>query len=207
MPIYPGLHAPIFTTVFTHEESAARSLYAAGTTFQIAGINLTGNTGTYIDAPFHRHADKADLAGLQLEQLADLPGVVIDARTVQGRAIEPEIFAGCDVAGKAVLVRTGWSQRWGALNYWEPAPFLTAASAEWLVAHGATLVGIDCWNIDDTSDPTRPVHTLLLGADCIICEHLCNLDQLPHENFRFSAVPPRIAGGTSVPVRAYALCD
>jgi arylformamidase len=203
MPVYPGLPAPLFTTMFTHDESAARGTYAPGTTFQIASLQIVGNTGTYIDAPFHRHPGKADLARLRLDQLADLPGLLIDATGVSGRAIDAAIFAG-DVAGKAVLIRTDWSRRWGSLGYWEPGPFLAAAGARWLADHGATLVGIDSWNIDDTGDPARPAHTILLGADVVICEHMCSLDTLPEHGFRFSAVAPRIVGGTSFPVRAYA---
>jgi arylformamidase len=204
MPAYPGLPAPIFATVFTHDESAARGLYAPGTTFQIASLSLCGNTGTYIDAPFHRHRTKADLAGVGLEQLADLPGLLVDTTGAVGRAIGVALFEGHDVAGKAVLIRTGWSRRWGSLDYWAPGPFLAADGAQWLAERGAVLVGIDSWNIDDTDDRTRPAHTILLGADIVICEHMCALDQLPERDFRFSAVAPRIVGGTSFPVRAYA---
>ena len=203
MPVYPGLPAPIFATVFTHDESRTRG-YAPGTTFQIATFEICGNTGTYIDAPFHRHPEKADLAGLRLEQLADLPGLLVNATGVGGRRIDAALFAECDVAGKAVLIRTDWSRRWGSLAYWEPCPFLAADGAQWLADHGAVLVGIDSWNIDDTDDRTRPAHTILLGADIVICEHMCALDQLPERDFRFSAVAPRIVGGTSFPVRAYA---
>lgn len=206
MPMYPGLPAPVFTTVFTHDEAHTHG-YAPGTTFQIASLAICGNTGTYIDAPFHRHREKADLAGLRLEQLANLAGLLIDATSATERGIGVAFFEGRDVAGKAVLVRTDWSRRWGSLAYWEPGPFLTAEAARWLADRGATLVGIDCWNIDDTQDPARPVHTILLGADVVICEHMCGLDQLPAEGFRFTAAPPRIAGGTSFPVRAFALLD
>jgi kynurenine formamidase len=204
MPAYPGLPAPVFATVFTHDESAARGLYAPGTTFQIASLSICGNTGTYIDAPFHRHRTKADLAGLGLEQLADLPGLLVDATGTGGRAIGAALFEGHDITGKAVLIRTGWSRRWGSLDYWAPGPFLAADGAQWLADRGAVLVGIDSWNIDDTDDRTRPAHTILLGADIVICEHMCALDQLPERDFRFSAVAPRIVGGTSFPVRAYA---
>lgn len=206
MPAYPGLPAPVFATVFSHDEAPAHG-YAPGTTFQIATLALCGNTGTYIDAPFHRHRDRADLAGLRLEQLADLPGLLVDATGVSGRGIGAALFEGRAVAGKAVLIRTDWSRRWGGLSYWEPGPFLAADGAAWLAEHGATLVGIDSWNIDDTGDWARPAHTILLGADIVICEHMCALDRLPESGFRFSAVAPRIAGGTSFPVRAYALVE
>jgi arylformamidase len=141
---------------------------------------------------------------LRLEQLADLPGMLVDASAITGRAIDARLFEGRDVAGKAVLFRTDWSRRWGTLDYWAPGPFLAAEGARWLTERGPALVGIDAWNIDDTGDPSRPAHTILLGANIVICEHMCALDRLPAQGFRFSAVAPRIAGGTSFPVRAYA---
>ena len=74
-----------------------------------------------------------------------------------------------------------------------------------LVAAGATLVGIDSLNIDDLGDRCRPVHSTLLGAGIPIVEHLCGLAQLPAGKFRFSAVPPKVAGVGTWPVRAYAI--
>jgi kynurenine formamidase len=203
MPAYPGLPVPQFGTHFTHDESAGRGIYAPGTTFQIATYAIGGNTGTYLDAPFHRHPTMPDLAGLPLDKLADLPGVVVTA--VQEGAIGPGAFAGLDLHGKAVLVRTDWAARWGGDDYFRSGPFLPAATCESLVEAGAALVGIDCANIDDMGDPARPAHTILLQAGIPIAEHLCGLDQLPAAGFRYFAVPPRIVGGTSFPVRAFAI--
>jgi kynurenine formamidase len=203
MPVYPGLPPMRFDTVFTHTESLDRGAYAPGTSFQIGRYELPGNTGTYVDAPLHRHPEAADLARFPLESLADLPGVVIDARA--DGAIGAEAFAAADLAGRAVLIRTGWSARWGGDGYFRSGPFLTAAACAALVHGGAALVGIDCANIDDMTDPTRPAHTTLLGADLPVVEHLCGLDALPSEGFRFFAVPPAIVGGTAFPVRAFAI--
>jgi kynurenine formamidase len=204
MPAYPGLPVPEFGTHFTHAESAARGSYAPGTTFQIATYALSGNTGTYVDAPFHRHPTLPDLAGLPLDALADLPGVLV---LVLGEgAIGSEAFGGRDLRGKAVLVRTDWATRWGG-DYFRSGPFLTADACQTLVAAGAALVGIDCANIDDMGDPQRPAHTILLAAGIPIVEHLCALDQLPVDGFRFFAVPPAIRSGTSFPVRAFAILE
>jgi arylformamidase len=204
MPSYPGLPEPRFHTWFTHEDSAERGIYAPGTTFQIATYELGGNTGTYVDAPFHRHPDGADLASLPLEKLADLPGVVVPV--LREGPVGPGAFEGVDVRGKAVLVRTGWSERWGGPDYFRSGPFLNADACDALVTAGASLVGIDCANIDDMRDATRPAHTILLAAGIPIVEHLCGLEQLPDSDFRFFAVPPAIEGGTSFPVRAFAIC-
>ncbi|MDQ3930761.1 MAG: cyclase family protein [Chloroflexota bacterium] len=205
MPSYPGLLEPKFRTWFTHEESAARGTYSSGTTFQIATYELGGNTGTYVDAPFHRHPDGPDLADLPLEKLADVPGIVVQGAA--DGAVPWTAFEGLDLRGKAVLVHTGWSERWGGPDYFRSGPYLSEDVCHRLVEAGTTLVGIDCANIDNMSDPARPAHTVLLAAGIPIVEHLRGLDQLPNEGFRFFAVPPAIEGGTSFAVRAFALLE
>lgn len=203
MPSYPGLPEPRLQTFFTHDESIERGAYAEGTTFEIAQYHLGGNTGTYVDAPYHRHRDGVDLRGMPLERLVHLPGIVVTA--LREGAIEPDSFAGRDLAGKAVLIRTDWSERWGGADYFRSGPFLTASACRALVEAGATLVGIDCANIDNMHDPKRPAHTILLGAGIPVVEHLRGLDELPPGGFRFHAAPPAIARGTSFTVRAYAV--
>jgi len=205
MPSYPGLLEPKFHTWLTHAESTSRGTYAPGTTFQIATYEIGGNTGTYVDAPFHRHPQGQDLADLALDKLANLRGIVVTA-PYEG-PIGPEVFQELDLSGKAVLVRTDWSKLWGSSDYFRSGPFLTADACHFLVQAQAALVGIDCANIDDMGDTTRPAHTILLAAGIPIVEHLRALDQLPSSNFRFFAVPPAIRGGTSFPVRAFAICE
>ena len=201
MTTHPGLPGPVICDFLSREASRAR--YAPGVEFQIGKIEMVANTGTYLDAPFHRYADGMDIAGLPLESLAGLEGVVVRGGGA-GRAIGPEAFAGREVAGKAVLVRTGWDVHWGTPAYLSGHPFLTAAAAKRLVDQGTALVGIDSLNIDDIGDGARPVHSVLLGAGIPIVEHLCNLRALPDRGFRFSAVPARVAGFGSWPVRAFA---
>jgi arylformamidase len=205
MPAYPGLPVPKLHVFLAHGDASQSARYAPGTTFQIASYELGGNTGTYVDAPFHRHPDGADLAAVPLEKLADLSGIVIPAP--EDGPIEPAVVSGFAVRGKAVLIHTGWARHWGSGDYFRSGPFLTAAACEHLVHAGAALVGIDCANIDNMQDPARPAHTILLAAGIPIVEHLRGLDQLHGRNFRFFAAPPAIEGGTSFPVRALAVCE
>ena len=202
MITYAGLPAPIVSEFLSREASASK--YSDGTTFSIGRVEMVANTGTYVDAPFHRFERGVDVGALPLEKLADLPGIVVDA-SAAGRAVEAELFDGIDLAGRAVLVRTGWSRHWRTSAYFEEHPYLTRASAERLVAGRAALVGIDSLNIDDVRDGMRPAHTLLLQAEIPIVEHLTNLDQLPAGGFRFHCAPAPFRGLGSFPVRAYAI--
>ena len=199
MTTYKGLPGPHICDFWTREGSAAN--YDDGSTFQIGRIDMVANTGTYLDAPFHRYAEGDDIAALDLERLASLPGIVIRSSAM---AVDADAFEPRDVAGKAVLVHTGWDRHWRTDAYYENHPFLTEAAARLLADRGAKLIGIDSHNIDDTRGRSRPVHTILLGAGVLICEHMTNLGALPDEGFAFTAVPPKIAGMGTFPVRAFA---
>jgi kynurenine formamidase len=202
MITYKGLPAPLVCDHLSRAQS--RAVYQAGTEFQIGRIEMVANTGTYLDTPYHRYADGYDLAGLPLERVSDLPGLVVRVSGIRERAIDWQSFAAIPVRGRAVLVNTGWDTHWRTDRYFEGHPFLTQKAAEYLRNEGAALVGIDSLNIDDTSGGARPVHSVLLLAGIPIVEHLTNLSALPTERFRFSAVPPRIAAMGTFPVRAHA---
>jgi kynurenine formamidase len=202
---YPGLPGPAVSDFLSRESS--RSRYGPETTFQIARVDMVVNTGTYLDAPFHRFEGAADIADLPLERLADREGVLVDATGRSGRAIGPDAFAGRSLSGKAVLVATGWSRHWGTPDYSGGHPFLTGEAARALAAAEPALVGIDSLNIDDAEDAARPAHTALLAAGIPILEHLCNLSQLPPSGFRLHAVPAPFHAVGSFPVRAYAILD
>ena len=200
---YPGIPAPTITPHLTRE--ASREHYAPGTEFEIDIITMAGNTGTYLDSPFHRYADGGDLASLPLETLVGLPAEVFRLTDAASRGIPAEVFFDRELAGTAVLLHTGWSRHFGRPEYLHGAPFLTEAGAQHLADVGVALVGIDSLNIDDTeSGGTRPAHSILLAAGIHVVEHLAALDRVPVRGARFTAVPPRVAGFGTFPVRAFA---
>jgi kynurenine formamidase len=202
---YKGLPAPIICDFLSREQS--KQHYAPGTQFQIGKIEMVANTGTYLDSPFHRYEDGKDLSELELTSLADLDGVVIRAKREGPSAIDADAFEGVELRGKAVLIHTGWDLHWRTDKYFEGHPFLTKDAAQFLTDEGAALVGIDSYNIDDTADLSRPAHSILLGADIPIVEHMCSLDQLSDEQFKFFAVPVKVKGMGTFPVRAFAIVD
>ena len=200
---YKGLPAPVICDYLSREES--RSHYAPGTEFNIGRIDMVANTGTYVDTPFHRFADGVDLADQPLASLANLEALVVRVTPGAGRAVSAAAFNGLDLRGKAVLVHTGWSRHWKSDQYFEGHSFLTADAAERLRVGGAALVGIDSLNIDDIDDGQRPVHTTLLRAGIPIAEHLTRLDRLPDDSFKFFAVPVKVRGMGTFPVRAFGI--
>jgi kynurenine formamidase len=203
MVTFKGIPGPLICDYWEREASAKN--YDNGESFQIGQIDMVANTGTYVDSPFHRYADGCDLAGLALELLADLAGIVLRRPWRDSLATDVVDLSHLDVRGKAVLIHTGWDEHWRTEPYFSDHPFLTKAAAEWLVANGAAFVGIDSHNIDDTRTRSRPVHSALLGANIPIGEHLTNLAALPNDGFTFHAVPPKIVGMGTFPVRAYAV--
>lgn len=202
MITYKGLPAPVICDFLSRE--ASRQFYAPGVEFNIGRIDMVANTGTYVDSPFHRYPDGKDLSELPLSSLANLEAVIVRVPPDR-RAIDATVFSRLDVAGKAVLVQTDWSRHWRTDAYFEGHPFLTGDAAELLRERGAALVGIDSYNIDDTADGARPVHSILLAADIPIAEHLTALDQLPDGGFRFFAVPVKVRSFGTFPVRAFGL--
>ena len=205
MITYKGLPAPVISNYLSREESRQR--YAEGTEFHIGRIDMVANTGTYLDSPFHRYADGKDLSQLALSQVANLEGIVIRAAGGQSNSqgIDASFFRETDVRDKAVLVNTGWDAHWGTDQYFEGHPFLTGDAAQFLADSGAKLVGIDSFNIDDVRGKSRPVHSILLRADIPVVEHLCNLGALPGKGFRFFAVPVKVEGFGTFPVRAFGI--
>ncbi|HEX9890986.1 MAG TPA: cyclase family protein [Actinomycetota bacterium] len=203
MEAYPGMGSVHVGPILDHEGS--RDRYKGKAEFYLGRVEMPVNTGTYLDAPFHRLREGEDLADLPLSRLAGLPGVVARARGAIDAVdigLEP-----ADVRGKAVVVDTGWSERWGTPSYWEEMPYLSTASLDLLIEGKAAMVAVDFGNVDDTNDPVRPAHTRLLEAGILIVESLADPGALPDDGFRFFATPPRIVRGASFPVRAFAQID
>lgn len=201
MITYKGLPAPVISDHLSREDS--RSRYASGTEFNIGKIEMVANTGTYLDSPFHRYARGKDLSALDLNSIANLDGLVI---RVSEREITEKSFSEIEVKDKAVLVHTGWDKHWRTEEYSSGNhPFLTESAATYLAKSGATLVGIDSFNIDATHDGNRPAHSILLGHDIPIVEHLCGLGDLPDSGFKFFAVPVKVRQFGTFPVRAFGI--
>jgi arylformamidase len=204
MITYQGLPAPIISEHLGRE--ASRRFYDSGTEFHIGKIEMVANTGTYVDSPFHRYPDGKDLSQLDLNSVVNLNGIVIRCTARVERGIAPDLLPRADLTNKAVIFHTGWDQYWRTEKYWDGShPFLRSETATNLADANVAMVGIDSYNIDDTGDGRRPAHSILLGKGIPIVEHLCGLNELPDSDFRFFAVPVKISGFGTFPVRAFAI--
>ncbi|ULT24936.1 cyclase family protein [Sphingobacterium sp. E70] len=199
---YKGLPAPHICDYLSREQS--KQNYDGDTSFQIGKIEMVTNTGTYIDCPFHRFADGNDIAQTALKNFAQLDAVMIHIPFTETLKITEDHLKNREIRNRAVLIQTGWDRYWNTELYYQDHPFLTEQAAMYLRDCNVKLVGIDSHNIDDTAGRTRPVHTVLLGAGILIVEHLCNLNKLPDQNFKFTAAPPKFKGVGTFPVRAFA---
>ncbi len=199
---YKGLPAPIICDYLSREDS--KKIYEGGTQFQIGKIEMVSNTGTYLDCPFHRYEHGKDLSEIVLDRVVDLEGTIVHVDHRESLAVTVEHFANKALKNRAVLIHTGWDVYWNTDHYYTQHPFLTKEAAEYLKNSGAALVGIDSHNLDDTSGKSRPAHTILLGAEILIVEHLCHLEAIPDKEFTFSAIPPKFKGVGTFPVRALA---
>lgn len=204
MVTYGGLPPPVITEYLSREES--KKHYAPGTQFHIGKIEMVANTGTYLDSPFHRYPAGIDLSGLDLFSIANLNGIVVRRINVPERGIDEAAVRDLEVKGKAILFHTGWDTHWRTESYSNGThPFVTEGVANYLAKGGVGLVGIDSYNIDDTVDGRRPAHSILLDRNIPIVEHLRGLGDLPDSGFRFFAVPAKIRGLGTFPVRAFAV--
>lgn len=204
MAAYPGMPSPSIGAFLNHSQS--RSHYENKAEFYIGKFDIVCTVGTYLDSPFHRYPGGDDLSQIPLEKIAGLPGIVFEGIMSKDRSITIDCIKE-DLRGRAVLIKTGWDDRWGLDKYWEQGPFLSQELVELLIRAEAALVGVDFWNIDNTQDPIRPAHTQLLASNILVVEHLCNLRDLPRDGFKFYAIPLRIEKGASFPVRAFAEID
>lgn len=188
----------------THEESAHSGHYE-DCSCAMTEVTFVTSLGTYMDSPYHFDPDGGAIETLTLEQTV-LAGIVVDCTHVDAReGIMPDVLAGYDIAGKAVLFRTDWSKYWNQPQYMN-FPYLTQETADTLVEGGAKLAGVDFLVIDDTTNPRRPVHVTLLKQSILIVENLTNLAHIPADTpFTFHASPVKFKGAAAFPVRAYAM--
>lgn len=176
----------------------------------VTEIELGTHSGTHIDAAQHYVPGGATIDQYPLERFV-LTAYVAPVEAGEGVALDWPTLSGRlpdrDLAGCAVLLRTGWDASWGeerAVRH----PYLSEEAALGLVERGVALVGTDALNVDATEPATTHAHATLLGADVLIVENLTGLSALsPGRPYTCAFVPLRLAGADGSPIRAYAFVE
>lgn len=110
-------------------------------------------------------------------------------------------------SGAAVLLRTGWDERWpDPARYAERYPGFSAQAADWLVTErGVAALGTDTMGIDPSSDLACAANRALLHGHRIHLENLCGLDALPQAGAWIVVGGIRVAGGSGSPATVFGL--
>jgi kynurenine formamidase len=201
MPLYPGTPRPRI--------EPSRSLAADG--YVEHRLTLTTHVGTHVDAPAHLVDGGRPLSELPADRFVGR-AVVLDPGRLDGGRVTVARLEAAAASGRLdgvdfLLLRTGWSERWGEPTYFADFPCLAPAAARWLVDRGVRGFGVDCISVDPMDDADLAVHHALLGAGAVIVENLANLAALPDAPFLFCALPLPVQGVDGSPVRAVAVLD
>jgi kynurenine formamidase len=160
--------------------------------YRVSRLIMGSHAGTHLDAPAHFIPGGAGVERIPLEVLVG-PARVVSAAEVG--AVGP---------GERLLIRSGWSQRWGEADYFESFPALPAGLAARLAAAPAALVGLETPSLHQDHEEDARLHRLLLGAGTVIVENLVGLDRLPERVF-LAALPLPLAGVDGSPCRVVAI--
>jgi kynurenine formamidase len=177
---------------------------------RITEIQMVVHHGTHFDAPCHFIADGPTIDAVPLDRLYG-PGVIWQIDAPDRGAIDVADLERATPrmqAGDIVLIDTGW---WRYVNTerYEEHPFLTAEAADWLVARGAKLVGMDNSTPDQAPHYRRkdydfPVHNTLLSNGVLIAEHVTNMTPLAGQRVEIMFLGLNIAGSDGAPARVIA---
>ena len=197
MPCYPGTPAPLFHSLSSIEEHG----------FAEQLMTLSSHTGTHVDLPAHILREGSSLDSFSVGSFAG-KGYAIDIRGQAGgmitvAALHPfrDRIKECEF----LLLCSGWSQYWGATNYYHGYPVLSSDAVEWLTDFDLKGLGVDMVSVDAPDSGDFPVHTCLLQKGILIIENLDGIPLLLHVPFIFCGFPLKIFGAEASPVRAVAL--
>ena len=202
MPHGGKIPAPAFREVLTLEEHGLRCME----------MTLPTHVGTHLDAPSHFIKDGATIDQIPLSMLIG-PAICIKVNIAADEQIKiSDIEAQCHAAqpGDALLIRTGWDNKFTDQSYYHH-PYLATETAEWILNRNFRLVGMDVLT-PDLPGPLRapdfnfPVHHLLLGNGVLIMENM-SLADVVGERFTLIIGALRIVGGDGSPSRVVAIFD
>lgn len=193
-------------------------------------VSMGVHATTHIDAPWHYGPTSGGAPAQTIEEIpldrCIGPGVVLD---LSHKADDDPITVADMEAALAksgatltdrtiVLIRTGRDRLMGTKEFWQTGTGMTAASTDWLLDRGVTLMGIDQWGWDlpfraqiaksrATGDSGLfwEAHRVGQRRPYWHMEQLTNLEALPPHGFEVAVFPLKIVGASAAPARVVAL--
>jgi len=153
--------------------------------WRVEELTLTPHAGSHVDAPMHKFIQGKSIDQMPLERFTG-EAYIADLRKHDcARGITEEMLAHAlpgDLAGKIVLLATGWGDRRERTQDWlHEGPGLTREGAIWLAQRQINGVGIDYYSVGGPHEPCNTqVHEVLLGEEIWILEEL----RFPAEAFK-----------------------
>lgn len=170
-------------------------------------IHMSSHCGTHIELPYHHLRTGADAEAFPLDRLVG-EALVLDFRHKQpNEAVEIadlEPFAGRILPGDMIIFHFDCSKHYGTARGHD-RPYLTQEAVRWLIAKEIQLIGSDASGIEVKGVPNQPNHQALFEHNIPIIEFLANLDQLTQERVWLMALPMKLRGLDSSPVRVIAI--
>jgi arylformamidase len=207
MPSYPADWYPKFAS----ERVMVPATDPYGTARTFSHLHLFPHNGTHMEYRLHFFPGTEGIDEVPLPTLigracvADLSHKG-ELEPVTGEDLE-KVLRPVWEEGNRLLVRTDYLHRhWGRPDYWDHPPYLTPSAAEWAIANGASLVGLDCLT-ERPGDPASPVHHALLAVGIPLLEYVTNMHELTQPVVQLFALPIKVAGAEAAPTRVIALED
>lgn len=189
VPTFPG--DPRFEMDFVHR-------IEDGKPYNVAYLKLGAHAGTHVDAPFHFLREGKTVDQLPLDVLMGPARVVaVEAKDVIRRADVQAL--GLEGATR-VLFKTRNSGTLRQQEFREDFVALAPDAAEWLVAKGMALVGVDYLSVEKFGSKDFAAHHALLGAGVVIVEGL-DLSEVPPGDYEMACLPLRVVGADGSPAR------
>lgn len=194
LPTWPG-DPPLQLERFARMED--------GSSCNVTSLSACLHLGTHVDAPFHFIAGSpATVEKLPLNLLTgrayvvEIPASVslVTAQHLQDAQIPPRT--------RRLLIKTRNSALWKqpGLPFQKDFVAISADGAQYLVARGVDLVGVDYLSVAPFDDPV-PTHQILLGAGMVVVEGL-NLSEVSQGRYSLYCLPLKVAGADGAPARA-----
>lgn len=214
--IEPGMpkppSAPDVLRAYVLEQSKAQE-QEKGYTNKLEQYTITTHVGTHFDAPSHFTMGGKNIDEYPLEMFYDVPTLYLKiwkddyGKITAEDMMAAELVSGPIQKGDFVIIDTGFYRYYEEERYLR-TPYLDLEAAEYLTGKGISILGTDCFTVDDVREKKKPSHVhLLKEKGVLIIECLTGFGQITQNRFRSICLPLKIKTGSGAFVRVAGILD